>query len=111
MHAKNTMTFIMLTRLIGKEVHPSQYTLEELKQRVEEEIASNCPKVKWISNYALMGAYDYLDIFSAPDMETAMTVGLLVRSFGHASTEIWPALEWKHFQEVFSHLPDEKGEQ
>jgi uncharacterized protein with GYD domain len=100
------MIFILLTRLIGKEVHPDQFSIQELKQRVSEQIASNCPEVVWISNYALFGAYDYLDIFRAPDIETAMQVAMLVRSFGEAATEVWPALEWKKFDTLVSKLPE-----
>ncbi len=103
------MIFIMLTRLIGKEVHPDQLSLEKLKQEVEDHISASCPDVKWLSNYALFGPYDYLDVFSAPDLENAMKVAALVRSFGHASTEIWPALEWKRFKETISTLPAEKS--
>lgn len=102
------MIFIMLTRLVGKEIHPKQNTLEELKQKVEEKISAACPKVDWIANYVLTGSHDYLDIFRAPDFETAMKVGFLVRSFGHAHTEIWPAVEWQDFKKVIAKLPDEQ---
>lgn len=101
------MIFIMLTRLTGQEVHPGQYSLEELQKRVEEKINSNCPDVEWISNYAICGPYDYLDVFTAPDLDTAIKVATLVRSFGHAKTEIWPAIEWKQFKELVHSLPRE----
>ena len=102
------MIFIMFTRLIGKEVHPSNHSLKELKDKVTNEIAKACPQVKWISNYALLGEKDYLDIFTAPDLENAMKVGKIVRHMGHASTEIFPAIEWKRFEELMVKLPDEK---
>lgn len=99
----------MLTRLIGKEVDPDQLSLEKLKQAVEDQIAVSCPDIKWLSNYALFGPYDYLDIFSAPDLENAMKVAAIVRSSGHASIEIWPALEWELFKKTISTLPNEKS--
>lgn len=103
------MHFIMLTRLIGKEIHPEKLSLEQLNQDVENQIALSCPNVKWISNYALFGPYDYLDIFQAPSLEEAMKVGTIVRSLGHASTEIWPALEWNEFKKTVASLPEEKS--
>lgn len=103
------MIFILFTRLIGKEVHPDKLTLEHLKQEVEKKVSAACPEVEWISNYAVFGPYDYLDIFSAPNLEDAMKVGAIVRSCGHASTEIWPALEWDQFKKTIATLPEEKS--
>jgi len=37
------------------------------------------------------------DIFEAPDSETATKVALIVRSFGHATTETWIATPWDRF--------------
>lgn len=103
------MIFIMLTRLTGKEIHPEQLSLEKLKQEVENHISASCPEVEWLSSYALFGPHDYLDIFSAPTLEDTMKIATIVRTFGHASTEIWPALEWDQFKETISTLPEEKS--
>jgi uncharacterized protein with GYD domain len=97
----------MLTRLIGKEVHPSKQTLIELQQQVEAKIKKVCPEVKWLANYATFSDYDYVDIFEANDLETAFKVSSLVRSFGHASVEVWPALKWEDFKQIIKKLPDE----
>lgn len=101
------MIFIMLTRLIGKEVHSEKNSLEELKQRVEDNIAANCPGVTWLSNYALLGPKDYLDIFTAPDIETALKIADIVRNCGSASTEIWPEVSWQDFKKIIGTLPKE----
>lgn len=103
------MIFIMMTRLIGKSIHPENISLEQALKDVEKSIAQCCPDVKWVSNYALFGPYDYLDIFFAPDMESAMKVAAIVRSSGHASTEIWPAVEWDDFKKIIASLPEEKS--
>ena len=62
-------TFIMLTRL-STEAATSPLSLEDLEHQVMEKVRSDCPDVKWLHSYAILGPYDYLDIFEAPDIET-----------------------------------------
>jgi hypothetical protein len=40
------------------------------------------PNVEWMP-------CDYLDVFRAADVETAIKISALIRTFGHAHTEIW----------------------
>lgn len=97
-------TFIMLTRLAhGALSSPEE--LEGLEKRVMDRVIGQCPDVKWVASYAILGPHDYLDVFEAPDTQTAMQVSTIVRTFGHADTEIWGATEWKRFKTMIRHLP------
>lgn len=98
--------FIMLTRLSSSEVG-SPRTLETLEERVMARIRSECPRVEWIANYAVLGPYDYLDVFRAADNADAFKVAAIVRSFGHAHTEIWAAEAWRAFKAMIRDLPEE----
>jgi len=86
----------MLTRL-SPEALTRPGAVANLNKKVEERIRQECPGVKWLANYAVLGACDYLDVFEAPDADTATRVALLVRSFGHATTETWVATPWDRF--------------
>jgi uncharacterized protein with GYD domain len=97
-------TFIMLTRISPDSIR-SPKSLEELEQRVMERIRSECPAVEWVHNFAILGPYDYLDIYRAPDTDTAFKVATLIRTFGHAHTEVWTATEWGKFKDMVRHLP------
>lgn len=97
-------TFILLTRVDPESLH-SPDSFEKLEQMVIDRIRSECPEVTWLANYAILGPWDYLDIFSAPDNETAMKVSSLIRTFGHARAEIWAATEWQRFKELMHELP------
>ncbi len=99
-------TFILLTRLNTDAVKSPQ-RLEQLEREVVDCIGKNCPDVKWVSSYAILGPYDYVDIFIAPDIEAAMRVSTLIRTFGHAWTEVWAATEWNRFKELVRSLPEE----
>ncbi len=92
-------TYAMLTRL-SPEALARPESVVELNRQVEERIKQECPGVKWLANYAVLGPCDYLDIFEAPDVDSATKVSLLVRSFGHATTETWMVTPWEHFVEA-----------
>jgi uncharacterized protein with GYD domain len=96
--------YVMLTRLSPGTLH-SPKTLEELEGAAMDRIRSECPQVEWVHNFAVLGPYDYLDIFRAPDLDTAFKVATLVRTFGHAHTEVWAATEWKAFKDIVRELP------
>jgi len=93
------MTYVMMTRL-SPEALTRPGAVMELNRKVGERVKAECPGVKWLANYALLGPYDYLDIFEAPDADAATKVSLLVRSFGHATTETWVATPWDRFTQL-----------
>jgi hypothetical protein len=97
-------TFIMLTRLNTDAVR-SPRSLEQLERDVMKRIREECPDVEWLNSYAVLGPCDYLDIFIADKIETAAKVSALIRTFGHAQTEIWTATEWDRFKEIVRTLP------
>ena len=97
-------TFVMLTRL-SPEALKEPHSLVELSQEITDRIRTEYTGVEWDANYAVLGRVDYLDIFSAPDIETAMKVATIVRIFGHANTEIWTAIEWNRFVDLARTLP------
>ena len=95
--------FAMMTKL-SPEALKQPDAVTGLNREVENRIRKECPEVKWLANYALLGPFDYLDIFEAPSTDTATKVSLIVRSFGHASTETWVATQWDRFANLAEEL-------
>ncbi len=91
--------FVLLTRLTPESVKAPR-DLMRLEHAVAARIRTECPEVRWVSNYAVLGPYDYLDIFEAPDSAAAARVVMIIRSFGHATTETWAALPWESFESL-----------
>jgi uncharacterized protein with GYD domain len=92
-------TYVLLTRLTPGTVK-TPHELKRLEKAVSEAIRRECPDVKWLANYAILGPHDYLDIFEAPDETVAAKVVVMIRSFGHAETETWTALPWERFESL-----------
>lgn len=94
-------TYVMLTRLTPAAVKVPE-DLKRLERAVADHVRRDCPQVKWLGSYALLGPHDYLDLFEAPDAEAAARVVMIVRSYGHAQTETWTALPWDRFESLLS---------
>ncbi len=89
-------TFVMLSRF-SPEAFRQPSGFKELAKRVSKELKSQCPEVKWKDSYSLLGRFDVVDIFDAPDEKAAEKVGMIVRAYGHAGTETLIATPWNEF--------------
>jgi len=65
-------------------------TGQQWKRQVEEA----CPGIRWLAHYALLGQYDFMDIYEVPDGAMAFKVSLLSLEHGAVSAESWPALDY-----------------
>jgi len=68
------------------------------------EVKKKCPKVKFIAHYALLGQFDFLDIYEAPDEETAAKVSLISQINGAFQSESMPAIPYKRFLEIVKEI-------
>lgn len=65
-----------------------------------DQVHQKCPEVKFVSHYALLGSYDFIDIFEAPDEETAAKVSMISQSHGAFQAESWVAIPYKRYVEL-----------
>lgn len=91
--------FILMTRLSAEALR-SGVNAEANEERALERIAGACPGIEWKHSFAMLGQYDFLDVFSAPDIETAMRVSALMRTLGRSHSEVWPAISRKDFHAI-----------
>ena len=85
--------FILMTRLAPGSVKDAG-TRRAMGKEWLGKVKSACPEVKWLSHYALLGHYDFMDIYEAPDDATAHKVSLISRQGGAASAESWLAMPY-----------------
>ena len=93
--------FVLMTRLAPGSLQDAQARRSTGKEWLHK-VKAACPEVKWVAHYALLGQYDFMDIYEAPDIETAHKVSLLSRSEGALTAESWPALPYERFLEVLA---------
>lgn len=89
-------SYVLMTKLPAGAIK-SGSEFKELAKRVGEKIKTSFPQVKWCCSYAVMGPYDVVDVFEAPDNETATKVALIIRQEAGAITETYPAAPWDEF--------------
>jgi len=86
-------TYVLMTKLTVSSLQDRRTTGHAWKKKVSQ----LCPEVRWIAHYALLGPYDFMDIYTAPDEETAFRVSALSRELGALKAESWPALEYERY--------------
>lgn len=73
---------------------------EKFLKLVKEKV----PNVKWIAHYAILGPYDFIDIFEADNEREAAKVSLLSRTAGAAFAESWTAIKYAEFLKLVEDL-------
>jgi uncharacterized protein with GYD domain len=92
-------TFILMTKL-------SPDVLAKMKDRAKvgrhwlEMVREKCPEVKFVAHYALLGKYDFLDIYEAPDEEAAAKISMISQANGATQAESWTSIPYKRFIEL-----------
>jgi uncharacterized protein with GYD domain len=92
-------TFVLMTKL-SPEVSKQVKDRAKLGRAWLDQVKQKCPEVKFMAHYALLGPYDFLDIYEAPDAETAAKVSMISLSNGAFQAESWTAIPYKRFVEL-----------
>jgi uncharacterized protein with GYD domain len=91
--------FILLSK-ISLEGAKHVRSLAQMDQDFQDRLEERFPEVQRIASYALLGAYDFLHIFEAPDAKVAAKVALLANTFGVSSTQTLTAIPFDEFREM-----------
>lgn len=92
-------TYVLMTKLTP-ELSRQVQSRAELGRDWLDQVKKKCPEVKFIAHYALLGPYDFLDIYEAPDAETAAKVSMISMMNGALKAESWTAIPYKRFVEL-----------
>jgi uncharacterized protein with GYD domain len=92
-------TFILMTKL-SPEVSRKVRDRGAVGRAWLDQVKKKCPEVKFISHYGLLGPYDFIDIYEAPDEETAAKVSMISLANGAFQAESWVAIPYKRIVEL-----------
>ncbi len=91
----------MATYVILSQLHPDACAdpkqFGDLARTVADKIKADCPNVKWKDSYATTGRFDIVDVVDSPDLASVERAAMIIRSYGHATTETLVATPWQEF--------------
>ena len=92
-------TFILMTKL-APQVTSQVQERGRIGAAWLEQVKEKCPQVKFLAHYGLLGTYDFMDIYEAPDEEIAAKVSMISRANGALVAESWTAIPYKRIVEL-----------
>ncbi|MHA2253242.1 MAG: GYD domain-containing protein [Candidatus Kariarchaeaceae archaeon] len=90
--------YILASKLTSKGMRAE--TREKFGQEWMDQIKKACPDVKWLNHFAVLGPYDFISLYEAPDEKTAMKVSLITLSMGAVNAESWTAMPYSEFLDL-----------
>ncbi len=107
-------TFVLVTKLASRdapitEIGAKLHDRERTGRAWLKEIAEKCPEIKFKAHYALMGYWDSIHIYEAPDDESAAKLSLLTRPYA-AQVESWLALPFEKVLKLTEEMGSSEGE-
>jgi uncharacterized protein with GYD domain len=92
-------TYIILSRF-SSEAFGDPTELKQLAAAVTEKIKTECPGVVWKESFATLGRFDVVDMVHAADPKEVEKAVMIIRAYGHSTTETLVATPWKEFLDL-----------
>lgn len=89
-------TYVILSRF-SPEAFREPKDFKKLADAVSAKIKSECPGVQWKDSYATLGRFDVVDVVQADDPKQIEKAAMIIRAYGHSTTETLVATPWKDF--------------
>jgi len=92
-------TYVLMTKL-SPEVSKQMKERAKIGRAWLDQVRKKCPDVKFVAHYALLGSFDFMDIYEAPDEEVAAKVSMISMTHGASEAQSWTAIPYKRFVEL-----------
>jgi uncharacterized protein with GYD domain len=92
-------TYVLMTKL-SSEVSARMKDRATVGRAWLDQVKKTCPAVNFVAHYALLGKYDFMDIYEAPNEEEAAKVSMISLANGALTAESWVAIPYKRFVQL-----------
>ncbi len=104
-------TFVLMSRLSPHgaslvEVAAGMKNGDKMGRNWIEQVKRICPEARFLAHYALLGGYDFMDIYEAPDEETAAKVAMIGNAGGAFRVESWTAIPDHRLMQLAQEVKD-----
>jgi len=89
-------TYIILSRF-SPEAFEDPKEFLQMAEKVSGRIKKDCPGIRWKESYATLGRFDVLDVVEADDPRQIEKAAMIIRGFGHSTTETLVGTPWRDF--------------
>ena len=89
-------TYVILSR-ISPQAFQDPRDFKQLAEAVRARIKSDCPGVVWKDSFATLGRFDVVDIVESDNPKDIEEAAMVIRAYGHSTTETLAATPWKEF--------------
>jgi uncharacterized protein with GYD domain len=89
-------TYIIFSRF-SPEAFENPKDFLKLAEKVSQTIRNECPGIKWKESYATLGRFDVVDVVEAVDAKEVEKAAMIIRGYGHSTTETLVGTPWKDF--------------
>jgi uncharacterized protein with GYD domain len=91
--------YIILSK-ISPQAFSDPFEFKKIAARVATKIKNECPDVVWKQSYSIMGRFDVIDIVESDDSEQIAKAAMIIRAYGHSTTETMRAFPWQEFLDM-----------
>jgi len=92
-------TYVILSRFSPEAFRDPKY-FKKLADTVASRIQKESKGVVWKQSFATLGRFDVVDIVEADDPKQIEKAAMIIRAYGHSTTETLMATPWKQFLEA-----------
>ena len=90
------MYYVILSRF-SPDAFRDPKDFRKLADTVSNKIKSECPGLQWKQSFATLGRFDVVDVVETDDPKQVEKATMIVRAYGHSTTETLVGTPWKEF--------------